>query len=1030
VSGGVYAERVIAVSILGPVEVHREGICLPVPAGKTRELLVRLALDAGAMVRTERLIEDLWADQAVHTGRNTLQSKVSRLRRALVDPALIVGTAIGYTLAVEPGSVDTNVVLDLVEQAGACRVSGDPSGVVDACEKALARFGREVFPGGGERDWLVPHRVRFEAVRLQLIEWQLAARLELGDGVELVGELEELVVEHPLREGLWGLLMVALYRQGRQADALAAYNRVRTYLADELGLDPGPSLRSLERQVLLHDPRLDGPQAPQLLAAGGGNLPALSSPLVGRAAALAALDHRLGEHRLVTLVGPAGVGKTRLAIEAGRQAGRGEGVWLARLDTARDAASTVAAVADALGLERASEGAVAARLRDADLLLVLDNCEHLVEPVGDLADRLLGGSHALRILCTSQRPLGLDGETVLHLEPLPLEESVQLFTQRAGENSNTSTPDPSAVEDVCRALDGLPLAIELAAARTATLPISEIARRIEDRFTLLADPTGRRPPRQRTLATAIAWSYDLLFPDDQRGLWALASFAGGAPLAALERVLAALDVPTPAVLDVIARLADRSLVAVDHREDTTRYRLLDSIAAFSVDKARQAGGQARTQRAHAHWVAALADDVAQHVRSAEQPRCLAVTRLERANIDRALDWATTYDPPLGTRIANGFAWATFVGGDGPLGVRRLRRARLGADSSTPPVERATSLYLSAWLGAANDIDTAHADARAAIDIAMSIGDVHLDAVSRTALAFVLLQQGRMHETLAALDGTHARLRHLEQPWDERAAWSLTAHAALALSDLGLAHQACEQAAAAMVELDDDWALAHVENLRGVLAQSQCRHLDAARHLRRAADASHRMGFRAAEALHLANYGRALHRGCDQSAAIEALQQAAGLARSVGDLRIVAVAQTRLGRVLRHRGDRIAAKVELSAADHWFRSSGGGDGAALAACLTAAIDAETGDVNAIAALPVILDQARQLHDNETEILALDALARSHATTGNTAVALDLLTQADQLMPQAQHLLDEHERVDAHHARRLLGITLVPAPGPSG
>ena len=231
---------------------------VPVRPGKTTELLVRLALEAGVMVRTERLIEDLWAEEAVGIARNPLQTKVSRLRRSLGDGSLVSGTRAGYVLNVEPEAVDALDVLRLAGEAARLRTGGDPAAALALCTTALAMFHGDVLPDAGDGEWVVPYRVRLEEARLGLVEDQLAARLDLGGGGEVVAELEALVSQHPLREGLWASLITALYRSGRQADALGAYTRVREALAEQLGLEPGPALRALEHQVLLQDPVLDG----------------------------------------------------------------------------------------------------------------------------------------------------------------------------------------------------------------------------------------------------------------------------------------------------------------------------------------------------------------------------------------------------------------------------------------------------------------------------------------------------------------------------------------------------------------------------------------------------------------------------------------------------------------------------------------------------------------------------------------------------------------------------------------------------
>ena len=643
-------------AVLGPVEVRRDGVRLPIPGGKATELLIRLALAAGVRVRTERLIDDLWSDEGAVVGRNTLQSKVSRLRRALGDPALLTGDPSGYTLHVDPGSVDALEVLRLAQ-------STTP---VPDRDQALAMFSGDVLPGGGSARWIEPYRARLEETRLELTEEQLAARLERGAAGEIVAELQNLVADHPLREGLWTLLITALYRADRQADALAAYRQVQRLLGDELGLDPGPELQVLERQVLRQDPELTAPkQAP-------GNLGGLAGSLLGRAADLAAVTGLVATHRLVTLVGPAGVGKTRLAIEVARNNAAIDGRWLVRLENARTGAAVWQGVGEAFDVAGATEAMVLDRLRGLDLLLVLDNCEQLIEALPDQLARMLSAAPRLRVLTTSQLRLGVDGEVVHALEPLAISDAVALFSERASQQRasfRTGADTDRLIEEVCRSLDGLPLAIELAAARVKALSVEEIARRLGDRFTLLNDPTSHRPARQRTLRAALAWSYDLLFPDDQRGLWALSCFSGGAPLAAVEHVIGALGVPASSAIDVVGRLVDRSLISLDVESGgQLRYRLLDSVRDFSVDRLRESGSADVAHGAHAAWFGEAATRAERGVRGPEQSEHLAIARTERANIDEALAWTATHDPLLGLRIARGFGWAWVVIGAGPDGA--------------------------------------------------------------------------------------------------------------------------------------------------------------------------------------------------------------------------------------------------------------------------------------------------------------------------------------------------------------------------
>jgi predicted ATPase/DNA-binding SARP family transcriptional activator len=982
---------VLTVAVLGPVEVRRDGVRLAVPAGRTTQVLVRLALDANQVIRTDRLIDDLWPGE---TARNTLQAKVSKLRRALGDPDLITGSGAGYALAVDPRCVDALEVLRIAGSMPALR--RDPGTAARVCAAALAMFRGDLLPGAGDGDWLAPYLTRLAEARLSLTEEHIAARLELGASGELIGELEELVTAHPLREGLWKLLITTLYRSGRQADALAAYRRVERQLGDELGLDPGAELRALQEQVL----RQDLPMT--VTATSRGNVSGLPVTLIGRGTDIDAVGQLLGAHRLVTVTGPAGVGKTQLAIELGRSARIEGGAWLARLDTVRTAGQVWQSVGEAFGMSAASDAMVLDRLRGSVLLLILDNCEQLVGELPAIASRMLAATSGLRMLATSQLPLAMDGETVYPLEPLAIADSIALFSQRAAQQRRSFRLDEGTgpvIEQVCRSLDGLPLAIELAAARVKALSVHEIARRLGDRFTLLSDPASHRPPRQRALRAALAWSYDLLFPDDQRGLWALAVFAGGAPLAATEDVLTALGVPTTSAIDVIARLADRSLVTVDiGQSGQVRYRLLDSVREFSLEQLVASGSAGAAFGAHAVWFGAAADRCGRGVRGPGQAEHLALARTERANIEAALTWAHEHDPLLGLRIANGFAWAWALLGAGSDAARRVRAAAAAADA--PTADRATGLLLAGWLEASGgNVDQATAD----LEHGMAVGGDAQRSVGELYLAFVRSQQGRAAEALDLLDHSRAVFQHRGQTWEEGASWLLSAWARIALGDMVHGKAACDEALRLLRPLGDQWALNHAEGMLGGLAQAARRYPDAAVHLRRAVDATHRLGFAAAEAHHLANLGRAQEQNSDQPAAIGTFKQAIETAQAAGDLRTAALASARLGRALRFV-DPVAARAAAEWAKDWYNAAGGGDALPLAQYVLAAIDADPDH------LTEAIRAARTAHDIEIEVLALDALARLLTERGDEAAARAILSDADTAMSGAQHLLADGDRVD--------------------
>ncbi|WP_270889965.1 AfsR/SARP family transcriptional regulator [Pedococcus sp. 5OH_020] len=399
---------------------------------------------------------------------------MSRLRRALGDPAVLRGDDAGYTLLLGPSEIDAVAVLQMAENATGLRAAAHPEAALEVCEQGLRLFHGDVLPGAAEAQWADPYRVRVETARLQLIEERLAAKGDLGAAEELIAPLEELTLSHPLRERLWALLVIALYRSGRQGDALAACRRVRHLLADELGIHPGPELQRVEQQVLAQDRSLAPRPSPVATGPRRGNLSTPVTSLVGRHAQLAQVVHALAEHQVVTLTGPAGVGKTRLAVEVASRSGLPAGAWLARLETATDPASVWRSIGEALAVDAPTEAAVTERLKGVKLLLVLDNCEHVVVAVSATVNTLLASAPHVRVLATSQVPLRAASETIIDLEPLTLTDSISLFTDRA-EAQRRDQPDDqdsrATIEALCRSLDGLPLAIELAAARTKVLPV-------------------------------------------------------------------------------------------------------------------------------------------------------------------------------------------------------------------------------------------------------------------------------------------------------------------------------------------------------------------------------------------------------------------------------------------------------------------------------------------------------------------------------------------------------------------------------
>jgi predicted ATPase/DNA-binding SARP family transcriptional activator len=1055
--GDYHPPMTLTVAVLGQVEVRRDGDIIAVPTGRTTELLIRLALDAGVPVRTDLLIADLWGSSADATARNTLQAKVSLLRRAIGDAAAVIGARGGYTLQVDPANVDALEVLRRADSARSSLARGDATAALAASAAALALFGAladrgELLPGGGDGDWLMPRRARLDETRLALFEDNIDARLRLGDAGDVVADLQAAVLDHPLREGLWVRLITVLYRDGRQAEALAAHRRIRHLLGEELGLDPGPELRAVEQQILRGDPATtaqpfarpastagpappapaSGPATPAVpdppadapvpRAVRPGHVPGLLSELVGRRADLPALADLLHRQRLITIVGPAGVGKTRLAVEVARSDPAPDGAWLVRLENVRAPGSPVAALCQALNVNGSTQDQLLARLTGADLLLILDNCEHLLDPVAEVVGRLLDAVPGVRILATSQMPLDLDGEIRYQLDPLAPTEARELFAVRAAGHRRSFVNDPAteaAIGEVCQRLDGLPLAIELAASRTKVLSVQEISRRLDDRFGLLTETGGRRPLRHRALGTAIAWSYELLFPDDRRGLWALACFSGGAGLGAAEHVAVALGVPEAAAVEVIGRLADRSLVAVEVGVGgSVRYRLLESVREFALARLDEAGLADTARNAHLEWFGRAAQLAAEHGHGPQLPVHVALVRDERSNIDHALAWSAVHDPVLGLRIAVGFGWVSVFLGEGAVAGQRLRQALKAAGPAASAADRARAFSLIGWDEAAADVARAERDAEQAIILADRSDDPDAVALSRFSLAFVLLQQGRPADVLDVLDTWRDSAGNVDGSWNLGVWCALVGYAGLALGAIDRIRAACEEAADLVARLGDGWLASQFEANLGQLAQAEHRYAEAVIHFDRAATAAREIDLPATEGFHLTNLGRAQELAGDDAGAITSLQRAIDLTRSVGLLRVVATARVRLGRLLRATGEIEQARSALQAADDWMRASGGGEEAALAQCLLAAIDAQEHLPGAAERLAGIARAAATAGDPDIEVLAVDAVAALDAEVGNHAAATAGLERADRLMGTVGSRLTEADRVDARRARAVL------------
>ncbi|MFI7148241.1 BTAD domain-containing putative transcriptional regulator [Nonomuraea sp. NPDC050022] len=649
------------IGILGPLQIAGAAV----GGARVRALLVRLALDPGRVVTNDRLIDDLWPGEPPEHPMAALQSLVSRARREA--PGLISSHPSGYLLDVPADEVDAQAFERLAR-------TGD-------AHAALALW-RGPALGGIDLPFALAPAARLEELRLAALVGRIAA--DLAAGGDVVAELEELVAEHRLREPFHALLMRAMVADGRRGQALEVFERIRARLADELGVDPGAELREAHLAALRDEepePRSNLParltsfvgrsddvaRIRTLFVGRGDDLARIRTLSVGRGDDAARIRPLTGA-RLITLVGPGGAGKTRLAVEAAATLRVPDGVWLVELAPAAGVRVALEAVFKTSDLVRT--------LRGTSPVIVLDNCEHLIDEAARVAQWLLGEVAGLRIIATSREPLNIPGETLHPVLPLAEEPAVELLRDRAAAARPDLSPDPAEAARICRELDGIPLAIELAAARLRTMPVSMLVEQLGDRLGFRGSRTSE--PRHRTLRAVIDWSWDLLSREERELLRGLSVFSGGATAEAIGRVCGG-------DLDLLSALVDKSLIALSG----DRYTMLETIRQYVT------GDLPEIRQAHARYYAELAEAAEPHLRTGEQVKWLAVLDAEQGNLDAAFRHS---DDPLRIILPRLWPW-----------IMRGRRHEVIANAATalrrvgdvPPEGRelAHGLCMMATMGA-------------------------------------------------------------------------------------------------------------------------------------------------------------------------------------------------------------------------------------------------------------------------------------------------------------------------------------------
>ncbi len=661
--------------ILGSVEAVGDDGPLSLGAPKQRALLALLLLHANTVVSRDRLVDALWGDDPPRSAVSSLQVYVHGLRRVL-GPDRIERHGTGYRLRLDPGELDLARFDRLVETAAAALAAGRAGEAAEDLGRALAVWvGAPLADLAGEPVHEA-EAAQLQERRLRALELRHDAELALGRDDELVPELERLIAAEPYRERLRVQHALALYRSGRQVDALAACRAARELLLEELGIDPGPELQELERRILRHDPSLAAPEAPEPARL---RLPTPPTPLVGRRLEVAAVSAllRRGDVRLVTLTGPGGAGKTRLALAAAAELGPelSDGAVFVDLASVRDPALLGLALAQTLGASETGEDVeevLAASLATKSMLLLLDNLEQLVPHV-ELVARLLAAAPRLLVLATSRTPLRLAGEHEYPVPPLALPQSaetsfeelasndaVRLFAARAGAVDPAFQLDEEnavAVAEVCSRLDGLPLAIELAAARSKLLSPETMSLRLDRALDLLVGGAQDLPGRQRTLRATLEWSHGLL-SDDEAALFArLAVFAGSWTLEAAEAVCGGNGLD---VFETLASLVDESLVRPLRRPTgEPRFAMLETIREYAAELLEASGEAEALRRRHCEHLLTRAEDARAEWYAGVDPQesLFRVLDPDLENLHAALAWAADAgEIELEVRLAVAARW--------------------------------------------------------------------------------------------------------------------------------------------------------------------------------------------------------------------------------------------------------------------------------------------------------------------------------------------------------------------------------------
>lgn len=795
--------ELVEFGVLGPLEVRTgsgvDARSVEIRRGLPRTLLTMLVLHAGQTVSASGLADVLWGDDQPRNPANALQVQVSYLRKQLgvgtsVQP--IVTRPGGYSLNIGREQIDAHRFERVVRAVSRSTHTGRDEKLIALrdLDDALTLWRGDALADVIGEPFSVGEAARLQELRLVALELRHDLMLALGRHHELVGELTALTGEHPLREQLHQQLLVALYRSDRQADALRAYDHARTLLLEELGIDPGPRLQELQRQILAQDPTLlwtpspdDLPATPSVKSDLGGpdrpasrrtaTIPIAVTALVGRDIEMARIRKLLDRSRMVTLTGPAGAGKSRLALEIASAQALETDVWFVDLAAVADpdvvACSVAAALAVPIAPGEDPATSVASSLASRDGLLVLDTCEHVVGAAALLAGRILRQARDVRILTTSRRPLGITGEIAWPVPPLALAPpdaysaddiagypAVELFVERAASvrpDFELTDANAADIAAICLALDGLPLAIELAAARTDVLTPQAIRARLMNRFELLVDGSSDGSPRQQTLRAAIDWSVGLL-DEGQRVFFARLGVVAGS--FDLEAACAITASDADETLSLLTGLVRHSMVAVVGDD---RYRLLDTLRAYALEMLENLDADDARNR-HADYHVGRAERAERGIQGADQLMWLERLRTDVPDHRTTLEWlVSTGDGTRAARLAGALGWFWTL--EGMLAEACSRLEQVLAFDDLPPGVRSKAMWSLALLYASlGELAQAQSLAEESIELGRCAGDLVVTGCGLNALAVAEWALGDLDASIRTRDDAIAAFTAADHKW--------------------------------------------------------------------------------------------------------------------------------------------------------------------------------------------------------------------------------------------------------------------------